>query len=483
MIKEDFLESYFQQKIDEAYVLAATPGEEERPYDNFYKARDLLTEVLNDEVMQDESDVDVLALKGYLHYEIGRLNFETEENYNAKQSYLKCLETFAKLPVRRMAGFFNQLQNIYNSLGLMYLNGEDTAKGMGYLLKAEKLYEKVVEIIRETKESCYCNMEMFTIKLREFAADPQERALHHKKYAILNMYKEVRPVFRFYYEGGLEIESTEKLYTLTCFYLAQAHSKTKESGKDRSAYYCGVTLKRQVDCGDYEAKDWANNSMGLAEYYKQERMYSQALYIVFTALDLLPADRHRKTKASLRIMLGNIMNDFFEYNVTLIRADLHEKGDKEVEQLEKFINKQALVFEGVSINFPTNKVYRNYEEIKTLFKMIMTEYKKALEVYVLDGNVTEHVQIIKEMSSVYKKLSLLETDADRKVAMELKRKELIEPLFKELNPKAYIGLWRVPIYNSRNYALNWLRFAIMRSRSVGWRSSRTATRWTSRTRR
>ncbi len=443
MLKEDFLESYFQYKLDEAAIYAALPADEDNPYEGFYKARDIIKNVLADEMLKDDSDPHVAGFKGLLHFQLGMNHFETEETGSAKTHFVKSLELFAKLPAAHAVNFFNQIQVIFNNLGLLNLNIGELHAGLGYLLKAEKLYEKSMEIIDSLGYTVCNSMEFFSIKLRDFCSSPEERAEDPKKFAMVIRHPTLRPVFRFYYEGGLDVELTEKSYTLTCFYLAQAYAK-KEDSKDKSAEYCGITLKRQVDCGDYESKDWANNSMGLAEFYKQEKMYSQAIYIIFTALEVLPKNRHFKTKASLRIMLGNILNDQLDYNARLIRGDtLRGAAESEVQKLTNHMNRKALVFEGVKVHFPHTKLYRSYEEVKELFKMANTEYKKALETYPLDGHVTEHVNILKEISRLYKHLSLLETDTERKVSMELRRKELIDPVYKSLNPKVYVSLWRV----------------------------------------
>jgi len=74
--------------------------------------------------------------------------------------------------------------------------------------------------------------------------------------------------------------------------------------------------------------------------------------------------------------------------------------------------------------------------------MSLTEYKKALSIYVLDGFVTEHVQISKQISGLYKTLAKLEEDNKRKCLMIAKRRELIQPLVDGISPKAYVGLWR-----------------------------------------
>lgn len=184
--------------------------------------------------------------------------------------------------------------------------------------------------------------------------------------------------------------------------------------------------------------------MGLAEYYKQENQYSQAMYIIFTALKVLPNFKEsEEMRASLHIMMGNILLDFLEYNSLLIRTGLEEKKEEEVKQLEDFINSKELVFDDNIVNFPVNKVYRNIDEIKTLFKMAMTEYKKALDFFVLDGYVTEHTNVVKQISKLYLILSKLEVNQSRIYAMNKRRVDLIKPLFDDISPKHYINLWRV----------------------------------------
>jgi tetratricopeptide (TPR) repeat protein len=224
--------------------------------------------------------------------------------------------------------------------------------------------------------------------------------------------------------------------------------------------------------------------MGLAEFYKQEKLYSQAIYILFTALEVLPPTRHFKTKASLRIMLGNVLNDQLDYNARLIRGEtLKGAPESEIQKLANHMNKKALVFEGVKVHFPLTKLYRTYEEVKELFKMANTEYKKALETYPLDGYVSEHVNILKEISRLYKHLSVLEPDTERRILMELKRKDLIDPVYNTLNPKVYVSLWRVAPPNPRSSASSEHRSQTTSSSCGAASCFSTTASWTSRTRR
>jgi hypothetical protein len=96
--------------------------------------------------------------------------------------------------------------------------------------------------------------------------------------------------------------------------------------------------------------------MGLAEYYKGNHNYSQAMYIVFVALSILPDGKKKKTRASLNIMMGNIMADFLDYNIGLIKCGLPEKEDGEIKLLLNQINRELLVFEDLKVTFPNNNV-------------------------------------------------------------------------------------------------------------------------------
>jgi hypothetical protein len=85
--------------------------------------------------------------------------------------------------------------------------------------------------------------------------------------------------------------------------------------------------------------------MGLADYYTQSRLYSQAMYIIFTALDLLPPTAEEELRASLHIMMGNILKEFFEYNCGLIKtSNLESRDPEEIAQLENFLNAEQLTF-------------------------------------------------------------------------------------------------------------------------------------------
>jgi hypothetical protein len=65
--------------------------------------------------------------------------------------------------------------------------------------------------------------------------------------------------------------------------------------------------------------------------------------------------------------------------------------------------------------------------------MSNTQFKKALEFFLMDGHVTEHVQIKQDISKLYKYLCILEIDGNRAFAMLERRKEMLEEMYNQLS--------------------------------------------------
>ena len=60
----------------------------------------------------------------------------------------------------------------------------------------------------------------------------------------------------------------------------------------------------------------------------------------------------------------------------------------------------------------------------------------------LDGYVTEHIEVLFSQSKLYKALSIVEKSPERMASMLETRAKMLEPLLKELNPKAYPATWQ-----------------------------------------
>jgi hypothetical protein len=188
--------------------------------------------------------MDVVGLKAILQYMLASNFFDTDENGLAMKFYQSFLDTLSRLPFSRAVNFFNYVQDTFNKIGLVHLNTEQDDKGMAYLLKSKKLYEKLVEVLKNKPVNSYNTVDEYSIELKNFSNATEEELKSALKFRVFQPYikdgKTIQTVFRFFYQGGINIKRTEDFYTLTTFYLAQANVKSGD--KDKAATWCGVTL-------------------------------------------------------------------------------------------------------------------------------------------------------------------------------------------------------------------------------------------------
>lgn len=82
----------------------------------------------------------------------------------------------------------------------------------------------------------------------------------------------------------------------------------------------------------------------------------------------------------------------------------------------------------------------SFESAREVFKAGHFHLLKAKEYIVLDGYVTEHIGILRNISSLYKYLACFESDPKRILAMHLRRTALLVSIPEQLNPSIYCGL-------------------------------------------
>ena len=64
-------------------------------------------------------------------------------------------------------------------------------------------------------------------------------------------------------------------------------------------------MKRQLETKEYGIKDWAVNSISLAEYFIENNHLAQAEYCLFAGINVLPPpDKKRKLRATMQMQLG-----------------------------------------------------------------------------------------------------------------------------------------------------------------------------------
>lgn len=399
-MQDSFFYTEFQKRIEEAEAFMSADNDPSRPYDMKYKARELINELAKHSELQNPSELSKAA-QGILEYLLGVNHFETEEITESERHYKRSYEMLTGLDSKHQAKYLVTVQDLLNSLGILCCNRGDNTEGLAFFEKAIQLYNLLKSH----------NSKPYTTNFNEFLSKGQD--------------------FRFIIQGGINPFKLEQNYTFTLFYLAQAYSKLNQ--KDKSAGYCAETMRRQIESGDYQTKDWAINAINMAEYYIESQCLNQALYTLQVAYSLLPASSKKKLRATLHMQLGRCYESFLTYGM-----EYHQN----LESIPESVHSQQVLFTSIPVVFPKYNPPNDLESAKNMFRLAMAHFNKAFEYFVIDGYVTEHVEMKKDVSNLYKTLCFFEDNRGRIVAMLERRLECIEGFIKELNKQAYCTLWQ-----------------------------------------
>jgi len=132
----------------------------------------------------------------------------------------------------------------------------------------------------------------------------------------------------------------------------------------------------------------------------------------------------------------------------LVAAKERAKDDKPTEidrtSKQKVVSEAVLLDDFRESSALTAGAYGvdNFDKAREYYKEGQRAFDKALKFYVLDGYVTDHYNILADVSNLFKSLIFFETDDDRKCKMFRKRIDLLEPLAQELNPQAFVVIWK-----------------------------------------
>jgi KIF-binding protein len=395
----EFFYTIFQDTLESVDRLMVKPADQSRPYEHKYSARDLLQQLLSHPRIK-ASDDPARAAESLIEYILGVNHFETEEITESEKHYSKCLSLLLTLPLSTQAKYLNTFQDVLNALGILRCNRGENQKGLEFFFKSQALYESLKNI----------EMQDFSHTFADYLSGQGN--------------------FRFIIQGGVNPRKAEQNYTLTLFYMAQAYSKLGD--KHKSASYCAETLKRQMISGDYDMKDWAVNCINMAEYYVENGYIAQGIYILQCGMSIITGKR-RKLRSTLNMQTGRAYRALLELAVDT---------DKQKKTPPEQLNEQLLVLPMLSAQFIPQVFPTEIESAKEVFKIANGHFKTALEYFVIDGYVTEHIEMKKDVSALYKSLCYFESSDARVMAMLNRRLELIEGFTKEINKQSYSTLWQ-----------------------------------------
>jgi len=89
---------------------------------------------------------------------------------------------------------------------------------------------------------------------------------------------------------------------------------------------------------------------------------------------------------------------------------------------------------------PEMSLASTFEEAKELFVPGLKHLSSALNHYVLDGYVTDHVKITQNMSQMYEYLAYFETNGSNKCKMHKRRINMLSAIEQQLSPQVYLDI-------------------------------------------
>lgn len=245
-IINDFKENY--GKVRKLLDEDSKNDPDTEPYMSKYKAKEILTNMreslknMNSGNVLDSSKLD--AMLGAVLLNIGIIDMETEELTASEKVLMEAIDLLSANSSK--PEIVITLINVYNNLGILWSNRDEPERAKTFLLGAKTLYEEF---------KCTLQLPL-----------PIE--------SIINSDTAVGD-FMF----------LEKAYTLTLYYLAQVYGSLKQNLK--SAIYCHVTLRRQLQYADYEPIDWALNSATLSQFFAEQNGFFQSRHHLAAASTIL----------------------------------------------------------------------------------------------------------------------------------------------------------------------------------------------------
>ena len=364
------------------------------------------------------------SISGLLYYYFGAFNASNEDPSVCEEPFTKSIKYFNSLPTKVKMKFVNYYQEIFNNLGIIYYNRGEIKKGLEHFAKAEQIYNTFFLNLTKDNDNKFIFSNDLSAFLNNICDEDSINMLYNFETADFEKNKKI----------------FEHNYTLTIFYFAQAF--TKLNFRKKAIHFCSVTLKRQIENNEYDLKDAVNNCINLSDFYLETQNFAQTEYILKCALSLIPQDltQKKKLRASVQAQLGKYYLERLKLALLLVRKNTSIANEKNLDELVN--KKQFLINNLTNIEFPKIKDIQNLEDAKSIFRKGNTQLKRALQVFVMDGYVTDHIKITQTISQLYKYLILFESDNSRIYSMEDRRINLLEPMVKAINHKVYVIQWQ-----------------------------------------
>ncbi|XP_014227471.1 KIF1-binding protein homolog [Trichogramma pretiosum] len=422
---------------------------ESDPYKSKYAAMEILKELrhllLTCSTTSDAEQYKVDCMLGIVYLDEGILALDAEELNTGEELLMNCINTLNKYDVKK-ENILPTLRAL-NQLAILWSKREQTLTAKEYIDKAVRIYEE------------------YQLKDEADNTPIDAPTLFEVEDVSTNSTK----------------DELEKLHTLTLYYLAQVYGALEDLFK--SAIYCHMTLKRQLEMNDYDSIDWSLNTATLSQFFMESKGFKQARHHLAAATLILqkhedhlkslsskePADEaeseliaakweiynHRKADVSrcwakYGILLMRDSRDRLiaasqgypscaadDTNVKDPKADTTPISQKLLDSF-KFHSIEKDI-EDIANNI-TDKYLLDFDDAKKVFLNVQKWLEEAKSYYTLEDQASEYVQIIQDMSELYRYLIFFEESDDRQAKMHKRRIDLLEGVVKQLNETYYLSV-------------------------------------------
>ena len=445
----DAFSQFLTQQAQEKYANAVKLNDSEcrndpetEPYKSKYKARKIwceLKSVVESCCHDHPTDERWGFLKAALDLKLGINYTDTEELGTGEEHLSKCVELLQEHSLNERA--CNVLQEALNQLGILWTGRRQPEKALAFLQRAEKLYK---DFQHEVGGAPYTVDDLFACDTSE-----DDGAVAHRR--------------------STHFENT---YTHTLYYLAQVYGRLEESQK--SAQYCHVTLRRQLETRTYQPVEWALNAATLSQYYITKPDFGMARHCMASATVVLKEAGEDDDKClsqncdgpkDLPRIWADLYRCWVKYGLQLLETSwerlLDDSQDEDKQAKSEQQEQEEEEEEGASkeekekdtlLTFDleltaveeqiTDKYVLDYEQAREVFLTVQQWINKAQEYYHIDDHCTDYTEIVQDHSRLYKQLIFFEGDYDRQCKMHKRRVDLLKNVLDQLNPQYYLLVCR-----------------------------------------
>ncbi len=99
------------------------------------------------------------------------------------------------------------------------------------------------------------------------------------------------------------------------------------------------------------------------------------------------------------------------------------------------------------MNAITSNPALDFEQARKIFLKAQSILNEAKSYFVLDGFVSDHCEIVRDLSELYACLMSYETDLDRRCKMQKRRLDLLIPVCNEINEQFYLQIKRQLLFD------------------------------------